>query len=135
MFHNICTTKTHIHACIRVHTHTQFFFVYTVPSGVTAFNVRSISPHELFILWELPDVTNGILTGYEATVYNVEQNFNISISLSPSVLNCTISNDVGECIIKLLYKYFNCIYMLKLKQYTNIRHEDGMLMPKIGKQE
>ena len=105
MFHNIFTTRRHIHSCIWVHMHTHTYC--SVPSGVTALNVRSTSPHELSIFWELPDVTNGILTGYEVTVKNVKQNFSISISLSPSVFNCTVSSDIGECIDQLLCQYFN----------------------------
>ena len=98
---------THIHTHTHAHEHTPTHILFTVPLGVTTFVVRSLSPYQISMSWERPDVTNGILTGYEVTVYNLKQYFSISISLSPSVLNYTISNGISECIDKVLDNTIN----------------------------
>jgi len=40
----------------------------SVPGKVTSFNVVNRTSSEMFVTWNQPPVTNGILTGYQLTL-------------------------------------------------------------------
>ena len=72
-----------------------------VPTSVTALQVKSLSLHQIQISWQPPESPNGILTGYEVTVYNTKLNYTYSLSVGPNVLNTTISDNIGNERFKL----------------------------------
>ena len=72
-----------------------------VPTSVTTLQVKSLSLHQIQISWQPPESPNGILTGYEVTVYNTKLNYTYSLSVGPNVLNTTISDNIGNERFKL----------------------------------
>ena len=72
-----------------------------VPTSVTALQVRPLSLHQIQVSWQPPESPNGILTGYEVTVYNTKLNYTYSLSVGPNVLNTTISDNIGNERFKL----------------------------------
>ena len=72
-----------------------------VPTSVTALQVRPLSLHQIQVSWQPPESPNGILTGYEVTVYNTKLNYTYSVSVGQSVLNTTISDNIGNEKFKL----------------------------------
>ena len=55
-----------------------------------------LSFHQIQISWQPPETLNGILTGYEVTVYNIRISYRQFVSVSPSILNITISDYFGN---------------------------------------
>ena len=72
-----------------------------VPTSVTGLQIKPLSIHQIQISWQPPESPNGILTGYEVTVYNTKLNYTYSVSVGPNVLNTTISDNIGNERFKL----------------------------------
>jgi len=45
--------------------------LYAVPGAVTGFNVVNRTASEMFVIWNQPLVTNGVLTGYQLTLTGI----------------------------------------------------------------
>ena len=68
---------------------------------MTGLQVRPLSLHQIQVSWQPPETPNGVLTGYEVTVYNTKLNYTHSYSVGPSDLKIVVSDSIGNEPLKI----------------------------------
>ena len=74
---------------------------------MTDLQLTPLPLNKLEVMWQPPETPNGILTGYEVTVYNTKLNYTHTLSVGPSVLNITISANIGKKHFMILLMHNN----------------------------
>lgn len=83
------------------------------------------------VMWQPPETPNGILTGYEVTVYNTRLNYTHTVSVGPSVLNITISDNIGKkhfMILLMHAKYAVCFEVVEVVTDVGAPERRSMIM-------
>ena len=109
------------------------FLCDTVPSAVTHFQVHPLPPYALQVSWALPEFPNGVITGFEITVYNNVFGYNISVSTAPDIYRVNISEIIGNNYSvtnpQCRFELFKCLYLfvepfipytVEIKAFTHV---------------